>query len=231
MKSFINRLLLLNLCLMFSSCFFVFDDGGTWYEKNENDLIPGYDTKNILLREIQLEINKVRSNPNLYAIEILEPRLKRYIGYIYHSDEGELVITKEGIDAMKECIKVLKKSENLDVLEMEKGLYLAAKFLANDQAISGNKGHIASDGSNIQTRIDRYGTLIGTLDEICVYGLKNPRDIVVSLLVDDGVKNRKNRKTILNANFKKIGIGFSSEYRSPDGATTIIELAETYFSY
>lgn len=231
MKSFINRLLFLNLCLMFYGCFFVLDDGRSWNEKGENELVPGYNTKDLFLHEIQLEINKVRSNPSLYASEVLEPRLKRYIGNLYRNDEGELIITQEGVQAMKECIKALEKTESLDVLEMEKGLYLAAKFLANDQAISGRKGHIASDGSNVQTRIDRYGAFIGSFDEVCVYGLKNPRDIVISLLIDDGVKDRKNRKAILNYNFRKIGIGFSSEYKAPDGSATIIELAETYFSY
>ena len=231
MKLLKRKLLLLSICIIFSSCFFVLDGGSGWNERTRDNLVKGYDTKNTFLHEIQLEINKVRSNPSLYASEVLEPRLKRYIGNLYRNDEGELIITQEGVQAMKECIKALEKTESLDVLEMEKGLYLAAKFLANDQAISGRKGHIASDGSNVQTRIDRYGAFIGSFDEVCVYGLKNPRDIVISLLIDDGVKDRKNRKAILNYNFRKIGIGFSSEYKAPDGSATIIELAETYFSY
>lgn len=216
---------------MFSSCFFVLDDGGNWNGKTNEDLIPGYYTNKILLHEIQLEINKVRSNPALYASQVLEPRLTRYTGYLYRNDEGDLIITEEGVNAMKECIRALEKTENVDLLKMEKGLYLAAQFLTNDQAISGKKGHIASDGSNILERMARYGTPIGLLDEICIYGLKNPRDIVISLLVDDGIKSRKHRKSILNANFEKIGISFSSEYKSPEGAVTIIELAETYFSH
>ena len=57
MKLFINRLLFLNLCLMFSGCFFVLDDGRSWNEKGENELVPGYNTKDLFLHEIQLEIN------------------------------------------------------------------------------------------------------------------------------------------------------------------------------
>ena len=231
MKLLKRKLLLLSICIIFSSCFFVLDGGSGWNERTRDNLVKGYDTKNMFLHEIQLEINKVRSNPSLYATEVLEPRLRRYNGYLYRNDEGELLITKEGVNAMRECIRALEKAEDLDVLEMEKGLYLAAQSLANDQAISGKKGHIASDGSNIEERMNRYGTHIGLVDEICIYGYKNPRDIVISLLVDDGTKSRKHRKSILNDNFRKIGIGFSSEYRAPEGAVTVINLTENYFSY
>lgn len=231
MKLLIRKLLFLNLAFLFSSCFFVLGDDDIWQGKSENDLMPGYNTKNAFLHEIQFEINKVRSNPSLYATEVLEPRLRRYTGYLYRNDEDDLVNTKEGITAMIDCIRALEKTDSLDMLEMEKGLYLAAQFLADNQAISGKKGHIATDDSDIQTRMNRYGTPIGLVDEICLYGSKNTRDIVVHLLVDDGIKDRKHRKAILNSNFRKVGIGFSSEYKAPDGATVIINLAETYFSH
>ncbi|MGP1438969.1 MAG: CAP domain-containing protein [Treponema sp.] len=231
MNSIIHKLLVSVLCLSFSSCFLVLGDGDLQIGGSKERLTPGYDTQNMFLHEIQLEINRVRTNPSFYASEILEPRLSRYTGFLYRNDEGKLIRTEEGKETMKECIDALKRADFLDVLEMEKGLHLAAQYLANDQAISGKKGHIASDGSDIQTRMARYGTPIGLLNEICKYGSENPRDVVISLLVDDNIKSRKNRKLILNANFRKIGIGFSSKHIAPEGAATIIELAETYLSY
>lgn len=228
-KPIIKNVLILALCFLFSGCFFFLGDGDDSHA--EGDLVPGHDTGNSFLRDIHLEINKVRTNPSLYAREVLELRLTRYTGYLYRNDEGELVRTEEGKEAMKECIKVLEKTGKLDALEMSKGLCLATQFLANDQAISGNKGHTASDGSNVQERMRRYGTPIGSLDEICVYGCKNAKDIVIHLLVDDNVATRKHRKLILSPNFRSIGIGFSSKHIAPEGAVTVIDLAETYFSH
>ncbi len=170
-----------------------------------------YDAGNALIKDIQTELNMVRSNPKEYASSILTPRLQRFNGNNYVDEEGKTIETKEGIQAFRECIEVLENTKPLGKLYMEKGLCLAAQFLADDHAKNSSTGHTASDGSTPQIRMERYGFLNGG-GENWICGSATARDIVIFLLVDDGVPSRGHRKNILNKDFRKVGIGFSSEH-------------------
>jgi uncharacterized protein YkwD len=48
------------------------------------------------------------------------------------------------------------------------------------------------------------------LGENIHYGDTDPRWIVISLLIDDGVRNRGHRKTLLDKNFNLTGIAIGS---------------------
>jgi uncharacterized protein YkwD len=62
-------------------------------------------------------------------------------------------------------------------------------------------GHEGSDGSTIATRVSRYGTWRGAIAESIPYGTDLAREIVIQLLVDDGVPGRGHRKNILENQF------------------------------
>jgi uncharacterized protein YkwD len=97
----------------------------------------------------------------------------------------------------------------------KKGLALAARDHARDQAATGALGHMGSDNSTPIDRISRYGIWDKTAGENIDYGNGDPRRIVVSLLIDDGITSRGHRLNLLNGGFKFVGVstGAHSVYR------------------
>jgi uncharacterized protein YkwD len=171
--------------------------------KNANYLSP-------LEKDVILEMNKVRANPKKYAELYIQPTLRFFEGNLYKRP-GEIILqTKEGKKAVEECIKVLSKAKGVSILTPESGLSRAAKDHTADQGSTGQVGHGGSDGSDPFKRMERYGGGFMTAGENIAYGEKSGRDIVVQLLVDDGVPSRGHRESILNDDFKQTGVSFSS---------------------
>lgn len=76
-------------------------------------------------------------------------------------------------------------------------------------------GHTGSDGSSMSSRLEKYGEWNGKIGESCDFGNLNGRDIIISLIVDDGVSNRGHRINLFSTDFKKVGVAcsFHSEYK------------------
>ena len=184
----------------------------------------------VLAEEIVEELNFVRINPRQYAAEVLEPRLKYFDGNMYAEPGKVRLLTQEGITPLQECIRVLKDTAVVEPLSLETGLCHSAQWLADDQARTGGLGHTGSDGSNLVTRISRYGTWGILCGENCAYGSVTAREIVVQLLIDDGVPSRGHRINILKPEFKKVGIGFNKTGKAAYGAVTVMDFAGSYIS-
>lgn len=99
----------------------------------------------------------------------------------------------------------LSKISKLPMLKPNEILYSTATKHAIDMGVTGQQGHNSSDGTSFGKRVMKaYGPhLIG---ENCSYGVQNPEDIVILLLIDDGVKSLGHRKNILNEQFNEIGV-------------------------
>lgn len=190
---------------------------------------PLSDTR-ILAEGVVKELNFVRTNPKRYAVEVLEPRLKYFDGRMYAEPGKVRLLTQEGIAPLQECIQVLKTTAAMDTLALETGLCRSAQWLADDQARTGALGHTGSDGSDLVTRISRYGTWGILCGENCAYGSVTAREIVVQLLIDDGVPSRGHRINILKQEFKKVGIGFNKTGKAAYGAVTVMDFAGSYIS-
>lgn len=67
-------------------------------------------------------------------------------------------------------------------------------------------GHKGTDRSTIATRVSGYGTWRGYIAENISHGPEAAREIVIQLLVDDGVPDHGHRKNILENQFAYIGI-------------------------
>ena len=186
------------------------------------DTARNVDYLSIIEKDVVLEMNKARSNPALYAQLYLEPRIKKFSGKIY---DGNLM-TNEGVNAVNDCISVMKKTKALALLIPERGLSLAAQKHSSTQGETDQTGHTGVDGSTPFTRIQKYGTCKAAGENIS-YGSKSGRDIVVQLLIDDGVPGRGHRKNILSKDFSSTGVGYSKQHKLY-GSVCVITYAGGY---
>lgn len=172
--------------------------------RTTNSAAPGYMSRTEY--EIVSEINRMRTNPAAYAKNHLMP-LRAYFDGRSFKRPGEItIITNEGLAALDECIRVLMNTSPLPPLTPSRGLTLAARDQVKDQGATGSTGHNGSDGSTMLSRIERYGQWKSMAAENISYGYSDARDIVISLLVDDGVPSRGHRKNLLNDRFSVVGV-------------------------
>jgi uncharacterized protein YkwD len=188
------------------------------------DAARGVDYLSEIEKDVILELNKVRSNPKKYAELYIQPMLKYFNGNKY-SEPGKITILRqEGASAVQECIEVLSKAGSLGILTPEKELSLAARDHAADQGKTGQRGHTGSDGSTMGSRVHRYSDAKrGTIGETIAYGKNNGRELVLQLLIDDGVPSRGHRKIIMNGAYAYAGlsVGPHPQY----GTTCVIDYA------
>jgi len=171
-------------------------DAGAWNNIAALDTARNVTYLSAVEKDIILEMNKVRSDPKKYA--------ELYI--------KQLVATSA---AAKELYNELLKTSGCAVLQPKKGLSQAAKDHVADTGPKGTVSHTGTDGSSMDQRINRYGTWGGGAGENISYGFNAARDIIIQLLIDDGVEGRGHRKNIMNKNSKYVGVavGTHSVYR------------------
>ena len=169
-----------------------------------------------LEKEIVFEINLFRSDPAQYAEKYIAPLAKNYNNKIL-SYPGDIPIkTVEGVSALNECVRELKKMKPLPLVYPDDKLTRAADDHCADQSRTGKTGHVGSDNSNLRTRIERHGKWEKQIAENIAYGNTSARQVVVFLLIDDNVRSRGHRKTFLNPNLKTVGVacGKHPEYKT-----------------
>ncbi len=157
-------------------------------------------------KEIVFEINLFRSNPAEYAVKYIEPLSKMYKGKILHYPNDKPLLTKEGVKAVNECVRDLKKATPLPILYPSIGLSRAAADHVKDQSKTGGIGHYGKDGSTSRKRIERHGNWEARIAENIAYGGISARQVIIYLLIDDGVYDRGHRKNFLMADLKNVGV-------------------------
>src|SRR5688500_708582 len=160
------------------------------------------------------EINLARQNPALYATFVQELR-SRMNGNVLVLPGGTQVRTKEGTRAVDEALRFLQRARPLPALTMSRGMSQAAADHCADQA-GGGFGHGGRDGSRGGERLSRYGTWSGGWAENVSYGKSSARDVVIALIIDDGLPARKHRQNIFNPSYTVAGaaVGPHARFRS-----------------
>ncbi|MDR1047588.1 MAG: hypothetical protein LBL64_07420 [Treponema sp.] len=187
-----------------------------------------------LEKDIILEMNKVRSDPAKYAELYIQSRLQYYNGNLYQMPGQIAIQTNEGKKAVEGCVNALSKMRSVELLLPEKGLFMAARDHAVDQGKTGKTGHDGSDKSTPSSRTARYGkgSYIG---ENIAYGSNTGREVVVDLLIDDGVPSRGHRQNIMKRDYNQTGtatgphpqygslcvINYARDYKSGDQASNV----------
>ena len=159
------------------------------------------------------EINSVRLNPSNYADKVL--KYKDYFeGNILKIPGIEAGIqTQEGAAAYEEAANALKSAKYTEALIPSKGMcQIANDYLTKIQSTEPDK----IDEIDMNEIIEKYGNYEGELSQSMEYGSPTPEQVVISLLVSDGDSSRGYRQSLLNPNFKQIGIarGKHDKYQS-----------------
>lgn len=153
------------------------------------------------------EVNFLRTHPAQYAKLVAEhfSTLNTKGVYINH---GISYATQEGRIAVNEAIQFLNKVPPTAPLKISKCLSMAAQQHVDDQGPRGSFGHVGSDGRHPSDRARTY--MAGTTPfcgENISYGYRTARDMVVQLVVDDGVPTRGHRQNLFNTRYQSLGIG------------------------
>jgi len=155
------------------------------------------DPERISAASVIRELNLARENPSLYATFAQESRPFHMI---------------EGGRAVDEAARFLKKARPLPPLTLSAGMSHAAADHCAEQ-IAGQLGHEGSDRSHGGDRISRYGSWSTTWGENISYSRKTAREVVLALIIDDGVRDRGHRKNIFNPKFNYAGAAFGPHAR------------------
>lgn len=155
------------------------------------------DQEQVSAAAVLREINLARENPSLYATFVAEARPFHMI------ERGH---------AVDEAVRFLKKARPLPQLVLSAGMSRGAADHCSEQ-IEGQVGHDGADRSSPGDRISRYGTWSATWGENISYGQKTARGIVLTLIIDDGVRSRGHRKNIFNPKFNYAGAAFGPHAR------------------
>ena len=135
------------------------------------------------------EVNLARTHPQEYAL-------------ILAAQQG---FARDG-SPYGEAVNFLNHTKPLPPLAFSNGLAMGAMAHVLNQGGGGATGHYGDDRSSPWERMKRFGKWLGTAGENISYGIVNPRQIVVSLIVDANVGNRGHRRNIFCRDFGVAGV-------------------------
>lgn len=155
-------------------------------------LLPAIGYSQSRADEVLEILNMVRTNPQGF----ISSHVNAYL------EENDL--TKNSY--ARSLISDLKKCTPMGELKPSKALNDVAQLHALDMGTKGAVGHTSSDGTTFSERLRKKGKAGGMIAENCDYGNEEPLDIVMALLIDDGIKSLGHRKNILEPTYRWIGI-------------------------
>ncbi|WP_243287903.1 CAP domain-containing protein [Geothrix terrae] len=176
-------------------------------------------------RAVVQEMSDARVRPKAYAKYLRE--LRPYFDGTLWSRPGRVPLrTEEGVAALDEAIAFLESARPVGPLRFNEGLARAARLHAQDIGPKGSIEHTGSDGSRLRDRLNRLGRWQGLIAENISAGEDEARQVVIQLLIDDGVASRGHRKNLFNPDLHQAGAGSAPhrDYRT----VTVIDYADGF---
>jgi uncharacterized protein YkwD len=158
-------------------------------------------------REVLSSLNTARTSPATVA-GWLEELSHDFTGNRLKRPAWPIAVqTSEGVAAVREAIAALRAQSAVPALSLSAPLSAAARDQAMDLGRTGATSHTGSDGSTVTTRVARYATWRLSLSENIDYApMMSGRDVIESLIVDDGVPDRGHRRNIYEPTSRFVGI-------------------------
>lgn len=153
-----------------------------------------------LVQEVLVALNTLRTNPSSFV-----PKLAAYRDYMRTRSKNLAALDA----AIAEATKRLSSEKALPVLNMQGGLWMAAKDHAADIGTNGVLGHTGTDKSTPTQRVKKYASLT-TIGEVVTYGFTTADLILASFIVDQDTPDRGHRENLLNAKFTMVGVAIAN---------------------
>jgi uncharacterized protein YkwD len=176
-------------------------------------------------RAVVQEMSDARVRPKAYAKHLRELR-PYFEGRLWNRPGRVPLRTEEGLAALDEAIAFLESARPLGPLRFNEGLARAARLHARDIGPKGRIEHVGSDGSRLSDRLNRLGHWQGLIAENISTGEDDARQVVIQLLIDDGVAGRGHRKNLFNPDLHQAGAG-SAPHRDYQ-TVTVIDYADGF---
>jgi uncharacterized protein YkwD len=151
------------------------------------------------------EINQVRNNPQSF-IAYLEEYKKYLIGKMLSLPNKPKMVMIEGLPAVEDAIIDLKKLSKQNSFAVSNGLSKVARYQLLDLQENPSLKHFGKDGSTLDVRMSRVGFSGGAIAENISHRVEAAREVILAMIIDDGVKSRSHRKNIFSPTFKLFGI-------------------------
>ena len=170
---------------------------------------------NLIQTMLYKELNKLRQNPKSY-IPLIEAEMKalKKNNVLKKKDSSLQIQTLEGKAAYEDAIAFLQEQKEVNPLTKEIKLSYAAQDLVTDIGERGVVSHQDKDGNYMSERIEKYCEWDYCANEVIEVSSKSATDILISLLVDDGIRDKLNRRALFQNVYNYVGIscGPHTEY-------------------
>lgn len=155
-------------------------------------------------KELIYILNLVRTNPVLFNNTVLKK-------YPQVSGKPELLNNEK---YYKSLVRTLANMQPLELLQPDKILFESAACHAASSGQTGYVGH-----KRVNSSCEKLKSYYG---ECCDYGNKEPLDIILSLLIDEGVASLGHRELFLR-NYLKVGVSIKPHVKW--GTTAVFDFS------
>jgi len=158
-------------------------------------------------KEIFKLLNEFRKNPRTLSkhLENLKKYLDRKTNVLSEPNKIQVQMV-EGEAVFNEAINFLNSITHLDALILDDRLCRSAMEHVLDIGPKGLLSYQASDGTEPEERISKFGNYIESLGENIDFGPNDAMGVLISLTLDDGENDRPHRENLFKSEYKKIGI-------------------------
>lgn len=142
---------------------------------------------------------------------VLLMNLMRFDGAVFWDSIANPYITREEIPRTRytrSLEKDLKATSGLNTLIPDETLYRAARKHAVASGKEGRLGHTSSAG-NFEQRLKPLASQFNYLLENCDYGSSEALDILMNLMIDEGLPEVGHRKNILHEKIDAVGVSIA----------------------